>query len=112
MNNRFPKRFRLRKNWEYDEVKKMGCKLNTPHFILLYKKNDHENSRLGVIASRKVGNSVQRNIVKRKVREFFRKSKIKLSFYDIIVIAKKKSFLQDSSIINEELSKLDNFLKK
>ena len=50
----------------------MGCKQHTPHVILLSMKNSASESRLGMTVSRKVGNAVQRNRVKRLIREFFR----------------------------------------
>ncbi len=68
----------------------MGCKNNTPHFLLLVLENNHKQSRLGVTVSRKIGNAVVRNRVKRVVREFFRcnRSRFK-SPVDLSVIAKR-----------------------
>lgn len=43
------------------------------HFVLLcYLRRDAEQARLGVVASRKLGNAVHRNRAKRRVREWFR----------------------------------------
>ena len=50
----------------------MGCRLHTPHFILLLAANSVDRSKLGLTVSRKIGNAVMRNRVKRQVREFFR----------------------------------------
>jgi len=72
MKEDLPKLRRLRKSWEFQKVWKMGCKLHTPHFILLLAENSFSHSRLGLTISRKVGNAVMRNRVKRYVREFFR----------------------------------------
>jgi len=90
MDYGFPKLNRLRKSWEYQRVWKMGCKLHTPHFILLLAKNSDAYSRLGLTVSRKVGNAVMRNRVKRQVREFFRFQKDKFSpTVDLSVVAKR-----------------------
>lgn len=50
-----------------------GRKVHTPHFVVcLFSRGDHEAPRLGVTVTRKVGGAVQRNRVKRVVREVFR----------------------------------------
>jgi len=86
----FPSEARLRKRWEFNTVYRMGCKINTPHFLLLILNNDGPQSRLGVTVSRKVGNAVVRNKVKRVIREFFRcnRPRFKKSI-DVSVIAKR-----------------------
>lgn len=89
MENKFPKACRLRKSWEFNRVWKMGCKLHTPHFILLSIENSGSCSRLGLTVSRKVGNAVQRNRVKRLLREFFRNhQQLFVKSVDYSVIAK------------------------
>ena len=46
------------------------------HFVFFVQKRDDatERSRLGLIVSRKVGNAVARNLVKRRSRELFRRT--------------------------------------
>jgi RNase P protein component len=47
-------------------------------------------SRLGITASRKVGNAVRRNRFKRRVREWFRRRRSELDpSVDLVVIARK-----------------------
>lgn len=90
MNYGFPKLNRLRKSWEYQQIWKVGCKLHTPHFILLLAENSIDGSRLGLTVSRKVGNAVERNRVKRQLREFFRHRKDSFSVaVDFSVVAKR-----------------------
>jgi len=50
----------------------MGCRIHTPHFILLSRPSPDGISKLGITVSRKVGNAVCRNRIKRLLREYFR----------------------------------------
>lgn len=74
-----PKPHRLRKSQEYDKVYQNGKKIYTPYFLLYYrpaKKQDlpkyAELPRIGIVASKKVGNAVARNRAKRMIREAVR----------------------------------------
>lgn len=87
----------------------MGCKLHTPHFILLWLENDSNMSRLGLTVSKKVGNSVQRNRVKRLIREFFRTQPYLFSKpVDFSVVAKKGAA---ELSLSEILSELEQALR-
>ena len=104
MEQNFPKSCRLRKTWEYQLVWKMGCKQHTPHFILLCRKNPAGQSRLGVTVSRKVGNAVARNRVKRRIKEFFRLHQQQFTeAVDFSVIAKKGAAVLSTEQIHAEL---------
>lgn len=106
MHEGFPKLVRLRKSWEYQQVWKMGCKLHTPHFILLLSESSIASSRLGLTVSRKVGNAVMRNRVKRYVREFFRHERNNFcSAIDFSVVAKRGAAALSLVDINAELKK-------
>jgi ribonuclease P protein component len=109
MSKCYPGFMRLHKTWEYQLVRKMGCKYNTPHFVLLVLENSEKNSRLGITVTRKVGNAVKRNRLKRIIREFFRKSQNEYSIMDYSIIVKRGSTLLSSSEITTELQNL--FLK-
>lgn len=107
MDKCYPGIYRLRKSWEYQLVKKMGCKFYTPHFVLLVSDNKINHSRLGITVSRKIGNAVQRNRLKRIIREFFRR-RIHL-FYglkDYSVIARRGAAQLTFSEVNVELEKV------
>ena len=110
MDKCYPNFRRMRKSWEYRLVKQMGCKFNTPHFVLLVFGNEKISSRLGITVSRRVGNAVQRNRLKRIIREFFRNNRITYpDLHDYSVIARRSSAQLSSSEIYMELNSI--FLK-
>jgi ribonuclease P protein component len=77
------------------------------HFVVVELKEQFGEKKLGITASKKVGNAVKRNRVKRLVREFFRRNKDKVPgdvYY--IVIAKKNSHLLSYDEAYDELSRL------
>lgn len=84
----FPRAARIRRRRDFLALGRKGRKRHTVHFVALAHPVDGP-SRLGVTVSRKVGNAVQRNRVKRMVREVFRRDPDRLAVgHDIIVIAK------------------------
>jgi ribonuclease P protein component len=106
MNSYFPKLCRLRKSWEYQQVWKMGCRLHTPHFILLLAENTAGCSRLGLTVSRKVGNAVMRNRVKRLLREFFRVKQQQFSAaVDLSIVAKRGAAQLSTEAICSEIQR-------
>lgn len=104
MNYSYLKEDRIRTPGDYKIVKKMGCKLYTPHFVLFIRKNGLGRPRLGVTVSRRVGNAVTRNRVKRYIKEFFRNNKFKLNNNDYSIIARNSAQILLYDDINKELS--------
>jgi len=103
VKNCFPSRYRLLKRSDFLHVANMGCKIVTPHFIICYMENVHSHARLGVTVSKKIGNAVLRNKLKRYLREFFRNNKnIFKNNYDFSIIARNKI----SNINHEKLNLL------
>ena len=94
----FPKDFRLRKRHEFEHVKHNGDRIQNHLFIINYAQNSTRNaSRLGITVTKKTGNAVVRNRIKRLIRETYRKNRHKLTLnYDINVIAKKKARYQSN----------------
>ncbi len=69
-----PKRRRLSRSGEFDRVYRDGSSHATRHLVLYsFPRKDEEDRdvRLGVSVSRKVGGAVDRNRVKRTLREAF-----------------------------------------
>lgn len=67
----------------------MGCKYHTSHFVILVKNSGFNFPRLGLTVSKKVGNAVHRNKIKRQLREYFRNNKIVFCNFDYVFVVKK-----------------------
>jgi len=63
-------------------------------------------SRLGITASRRVGNAVARNRVKRRVREWFRRARTDWDSRDVVVIARHPATLLAFDELSRQLSGL------
>ena len=92
-------------------------KIHTNYFSVYFGKNlmKENNNKLNIsfLLKKKVGNSVVRNKIKRRLRSAIQKNLKSRKFIDInysyIIFGKSKSFSEKYSIISDELDK--TFLK-
>lgn len=81
-------RERIRKKKEFLVLYKKGYRYKSKYFSLIGLSNALTYSRVGVVASRKVGNAVTRNRAKRWMRELFRRNKDLLEPpVDLLIVA-------------------------
>src|SRR4051812_18683654 len=87
-----PKRRRLSRSGEFDRVYRDGSSHATRYLVLYTfprKDEEREDVRLGVSVSRKVGGAVDRNKVKRLLREAFRAEASRLpADVDVVIVAR------------------------
>ena len=100
----FPKAERLRKRAEFLLVSQDGRKIHSAHFIILVLVSGSAVARVGITASRKVGNAVVRNRIKRMIREFYRQHKGLFHPADYSIIAKKGAERLDYRDVCQELA--------
>lgn len=81
---------RLKKRWEFQRAYQKGRKYLNRHFVIyVFARLNGGGARLGITASKKVGKSVQRNRVKRLIREAFRALRPRIQpEYDIVVVGR------------------------
>lgn len=91
MKKRLLKSDRILKPADYLEVRKKGTRQRTANFIIHTLVKEEGSTRLGLSVSARYGNAVQRNRLKRVLKEFFRlnKDKFKAST-DILITAKSR----------------------
>ena len=81
---------RLRYQREYQRVFQCGTKRVSAAWVMYVLPTAEPHSRLGLAVSKRIGNAVTRNRVKRRVRAFFRLHKAQFrSPYDIVVVARR-----------------------
>jgi ribonuclease P protein component len=101
----FSKKERLLNPGDFVKVNRSGRRKQAPHFTVVYAENGLGVSRLGITVSRKTGNAVARNKVKRLIREFFRLHKGDLpQGHDFLIAAKRGASRLDYREVEEELS--------
>jgi ribonuclease P protein component len=83
---------RLRCPRAYQRVFEQGEKLVGSLFILYVLPTSEPYSRLGIAASKRIGNAVVRNRIKRYLRETFRQHKVfLLSSCDLVCVARREA---------------------
>lgn len=88
----FNKSDRLLKRFEFTGLSDTGKVIQDRFFIIVFTSGIGNRIRLGITVSKRVGNAVTRNHVKRLVREVFRLKRDRIrTAMDINVIAKKSA---------------------
>ena len=103
----FNRRERIKKRADFLAVYKEGQNFETGHFRLTVIRNTKGYRRFGLAVSKKTGGSVQRNYVKRRLREYFRLNKELFPVNsDIIITAKHGAADKNYNEIKSELNNL------
>nr|WP_269669028.1 ribonuclease P protein component [Staphylococcus pasteuri] len=83
------KAYRIKKNSDFQKIYKKGKSVANRQFVVYtYDNSEQEHFRLGISVSKKIGNAVTRNRIKRAIRENFKVHKQDMILKDIIVIAR------------------------
>ena len=103
----FPKRYRLTKTDEFSSVFGFRKALRSPHFLLHYRlraADEIAGARLGlVVAKRFLKRSVDRNLIRRLVRENFRILRNRLPSRDLVLRLANKPVPLDRRALAEEI---------
>jgi ribonuclease P protein component len=87
----FSKKERVCRRADFVKIQRKGLKYQTEHFLIFVLATKH-SSRLGITVSKKVGGAVQRNRVKRLLRESYRRHKdLFPEGLDLVFVAKTEA---------------------
>jgi ribonuclease P protein component len=104
-SERFGKARRLRCRAEFQQVFDTGRRGHGRFVTVVAAPARSGRSRLGIVASRKLGDAVRRNRAKRLIREVFRRSASLANGrgFDIVVIPRREFFEADFASLEQDV---------
>ena len=104
MSKRFRLTMRLRHSKQFDEVFR-GSKRSTDKWVtVLARRNGKDLARLGLAISKKCARkAVERNHIKRIIRESFRHNIDCLRGLDLVIVGRKRPEKNETDLLNSSL---------
>lgn len=107
-----PPSARLRRASDFAELRDATGRWQGRHFLLRWIVTSRDWSRLGLAVSRKVSKrAVERNRIKRVIRESFRAQRETLRALDVLVIARASAAGTDNAALRDDLERAWQNLK-
>lgn len=82
------RRFRLTENRRFSQIHQEGISAANRLLVVRALPNGLDQSRFGFVVSKRIGNAVTRNLVKRRLRESVRQNRVK-GGWDTVLIARR-----------------------
>ena len=98
------KRFRVKKEKDFSAIFKKGESFANRKFVIYRLENNEQHFRVGLSVSKKLGNAVTRNQIKRRIRHILIEHKDQLvENVDFVVIARKGVEILDYAEMEKNL---------
>jgi len=82
----------LKKNHEFKRLYNKGKSAASQCVVVYCRRNGRAENRLGITVSAKLGGAVQRNRIRRRLKEIYRTNEERFSTgYDIVIVARMRS---------------------
>lgn len=104
----------LKKSKEFTKIYNYGKKNYGYYSLVFFKKTNKKENKLGFVVSKKIGNAVCRNRIKRLFKEYYRSNETKIKIgYEIIFVGKKNAGINYKNLKYQEMKKdIDKVFKK
>ncbi len=97
----------IKRNNDFVRAYKRGKCAVDPMVVLYYQKNRYGKTRIGITASKKVGNAVQRNRAKRVITHALSEAlPADAGGYDLVLVARARTVQVKSTQLAPRLAKL------
>lgn len=83
------KSFRVKSDKDFQAIFDKGTSVANRKFVVYQFKKDQKHYRVGLSVSKKLGNAVTRNAIKRKIRHVIMEFSPYLTNHDFVIIARK-----------------------
>ena len=105
------KEYRIKKNEEFSKIISLNKFFTNSLYKIYYCKASEANSRVGISVSKKIGNAVARNKIKRQIRMMLIECyDFKASKYDLVIIVKDEYLKMGYKDCKNKLESLINRL--
>ncbi len=110
----FPRAARLLKHSDFERVYKQGRRHFSSHMTVFYLRQAEGGARVGFTVGKVLGGAVERNRIKRRLREAVRlRRSVLKSAVDVVINPKKSILTLKFSVVLEEVGRaLDMIAKK
>lgn len=95
----------IKEKKDFDRAFKLKKQIKSK-YAFLYTYNTNSEYRFGICVSKKLGNAVTRNKLKRQVKDIIDKSKLQFKDKDYIIILKKSAVGTEYLLLKEDLINL------
>jgi len=100
-----PTAARVRSRRDFLAIQRVGRRLVAGRFLIVYDDRHSGGAQLGITVTRKIGNAVVRNRLKRSVREVFRRSRHRFGHgVRLVVIAREGAGALSAQEVARDLS--------
>lgn len=103
---KFPRSLRLLKHADFDRVYKKGRRHFSSHMTVFYLRQESGARRIGFTVGRVLGGAVERNHIKRRLREAVRlRQRLLASAVDVVINPKKSVLRVEFSTLLQEVER-------
>ena len=109
VTRRFPKSSKLLRHADFQRVYKNGRRLFAAHMTIFYSRREDggdNGPRVGFTVGRVLGPAVERNRIKRRLREAVRYNLAALAIpVDVVINPKKSAVTAEFKLLNDEVAR-------
>ena len=103
---RLTKAMRLRRRPEFVAVQSAGRKVHGKHFLAMVVVSATSRGRVGLTVTKRIGNAVTRNRIKRRAREWLRRNGWVAPGRDVVIVAKESAATATSVELGADLARM------
>lgn len=97
----------MKYNRDFRFLYRRGLQITAGYLVIYYKKTNKKENTLGITVTKKLGNAVVRNRVRRLIRECYRLREAEMTFgYNIVIVARGRAVEADFSAIKADMGYL------
>ena len=109
----FPREARLLKHSDFERVYQQGRRHFSSHMTVFYMRQAEGRARVGFTVGRVLGGAVQRNRIKRRLREAVRlRRSVLKGAVDVVINPKKSVLTVEFPVVVEEVSRAFEVIAK